>query len=363
MNPLAYKPNAAAVTDRLTRLYNRRAPDQVFASFSVPSPTLQEFRAHSTGGFCNYPDPLARIDFWDRLLRERAELDDDSMPSAYLTEFDQGLYGGLLGGDVRFLCDPATGWISSMVPPLLRDPADFDLLRFDPHHPWLQRFRRQLAIFVERADDNFGVSHLILIDGLNFVFELVGATKTYLSLIDRPDMVRRAIDFAFDLNLRLHTLFFDAVGAPERGTFSTMVEWVPGRIVSESVDPFHMTAVACFEEWGREPAQRIFDAFDGGVLHLHGNGRHLLETVCSLRGLKAICMGDDKGFPPAIDVARDLRRRAADVPLIIPADYPTFIEKLRRRELPGGVFYHVSGAPDPAAANRAMEAIRRYRAG
>ena len=34
-----------------------------------------------------------------------------------LSELDQGLYGGLLGGDVRFLAHPENGWISSMVPP------------------------------------------------------------------------------------------------------------------------------------------------------------------------------------------------------------------------------------------------------
>lgn len=83
-----------------------------------------------------------------------------------------------------------------------------------------------------------------------------------------------------------------------------------GRVISESVDPFHMTSVEYFERWRREQLEQIFAEFDGGVTHLHGNGRHLLEAVSSVRGLKAIALGDDRGFPPAFDVLAGLKRRA-----------------------------------------------------
>ena len=122
-------------------------------------------------------------------------IEDDSLPGAYLSEFDQGLYGGLLGGEVRFLAHPDVGWISSMVSPLLQDWSEFDRLHFDPAHPWWQRYRRQLEVFVERGRGKWGISHFILIDALNFVFELIGATQTYLSVEECPENVRRAIDF------------------------------------------------------------------------------------------------------------------------------------------------------------------------
>ncbi len=170
-------------------------------------------------------------------------VEDDSIPSAYLSELDQGLYGGLVGGEVRFLCDPETGWISSMVPPLINDWAEFDNLRLDEDHPWFRRYLEQLEIYVEGAGDRFGLSHFILVDSLNFVFELFGATRTYLELFDHPERVRQAVDFAFALNLKVHETFFDRAPRLAGGTFSNMVEWIPGRVVSESVDPFHMTSV------------------------------------------------------------------------------------------------------------------------
>ncbi len=360
--PIAYKPGAADVMERLRRLYERRAESRIFASMEVPSRALAEFRRKHHEGFCDCPDPRERIAFWDSMLKERAGIEDDSIPSAYLSEFDQGLYGGLLGGEVRYLCDTETGWISSMVPPFLKDWAEFDSLRFNDSHPWYKRFLEQMEIFGEGSRGKFGISHFILIDSLNFVFELFGATRTYMELYDNPHRVRRAVDFALDLNVRVQEAFFGSIPLLAGGTCSNMVQWIPGRIVSESVDPFHMTSVGMFEEWGRAPAERILTHFDGGVLHLHGNGRHLIPAVRSLRGLKAIYLADDRGFPPAFEVLPNLRAVAGDLPLLVSVDFTSFQTALEENRLTGGVFYKVQGVPSVDSANRVMEKVRAYRA-
>ena len=361
MSTLAYKPNTDEVLPRLRLLYERRAEDRIFAAMEVPGAALARFQQQYAAGYCDYPDPSERIEFWDGVLSERRAVEDDSIPSAYLSELDQGLYGGLLGGDVQFMAHPESGWISSMVAPLLEDWSGFDALRLETTHPWFDRYLAQLKVFRDAAAGKFGVSHFILINGLNFVFELVGATKTYLSLDERPEMVRRAIKLAFDLNEKVQSTFFERVPALEGGTASNMVQWIPGRIVSESVDPFHMTSVDYFERWGRGPVERILGRFDGGVLHLHGNGRHLLDAVRSIKGLKAIFLGDDRGYRPAFEVLGELRARAADVPLVVRAEFADFVEKLNRHDLAGGVFYQVQGVPDVDTANRCMEKVRSYR--
>jgi hypothetical protein len=362
MSPLAYKRNAADVLARLKDFYSRKGNDRILAVMEVPSAALAAFQAAYPQPECEYPDPVHRADFWDTYLQERSALEDDSLPTAYLSEFDQGLYGGLLGGEVRFLAHREIGWISSMVPPLLKDWSELEQLHFDPQHPWWRRYLRQMQIFVERSRDKWGVSHFILIDSLNFVFELVGATDTYLSVAECPENVRRAIDLGYQLNVRVQQAFFETVGLFEGGTFSNFAQWLPGRIVSESLDPFHMTSVAYFEQWGREPAERIMNTFDGGVIHIHGNGRHLLSAASTLRGLKALLLLDDLGYPAAFDVLAELKAKTGDVPVAVFADFEGFRERLRRRELPGGVLYRVQRVPDVDAANRLMEQVLAYRA-
>ncbi|NLF72119.1 MAG: hypothetical protein GX575_24060 [Candidatus Anammoximicrobium sp.] len=361
MLQLEFKRNAAAAAARLSCLYQRRAADQIFATFKLPHPALDEFGRTYGDGECGYPDPAARVAFWERLLAARSDVEDDSIPAAYLSEMDQGLYGGMVGGDVRFMAHPENGWISSMVAPLLPDWSEFDRLRIDRAALWFQRYLAQLDAFVAAAAGKFGVSHFILIDSLNFVFELVGATNTYLSLMEQPELVRRAVDFAFELNVLVQDTFFQRAGLLAGGTASNMVQWIEGRIVSESVDPFHMTSVDYFETWGREPVERILAHYDGGVVHIHGNGRHLLPAVATVRGLKAIYLGDDRGFPQAFDVLGDVQTRTGDVPLVVSVAWEPFIQRLRRHTLPGGALYQVAGAPDVDAVNRLMEEVRAYR--
>ena len=362
MNSLSYKPSAKEVQTRLQSLYTRQGGDCIFATMAVPSKAIAEFALAYPHGPCDWPDLAQRFCFWDDFYRERAAVEDDSMPAAYLSELDQGLYGGLIGAEVRFMADPATGWISSMVPPVLHDWSEFDRLRFDPSCSWWERYGHYLESFVSAGHGKWGISHFILIDALNFVFELLGATRTYLSLDEHPDMVHRAIDFAFDLNVRVQERFFATVPSLDGGTLSNFSQWLPGRIVSESLDPFHMTSVAYFEQWGREPAERIMTHFDGGVIHIHGNGRHLLEAASTLRGLKAILLLDDLGFPAGFDILGSLKARVGDVPVAVFARYEAFLDRLRRHGIPGGVLYQVVGVPTIDAANRLMEQVRAYRA-
>jgi hypothetical protein len=114
MDGLAYKPALAQTLDRLRSLYSRLAGDRILARMLIPSPTLERFQAEHEEGYCDYPPPEERIAFWDSLLGESAAVEDDSVPAAYLSELDQGLYGGLVGGEVRFLCDPKMGRIFSI---------------------------------------------------------------------------------------------------------------------------------------------------------------------------------------------------------------------------------------------------------
>jgi len=357
-----YCPDGWQRLERLRGLYEKRPQDEIFARMEVSTEALRLFAERYPHGPTQCPDLNDRVAFWDALLGERVPICDDSVPAAYLSELDQGLYGGILGGDVRFMAHPENGWISSMVPPMFKEWPDLEKLSMDHRSNWYQFYLRELELFCRGAEGKFGISHFILIDSLNFVFELFGGSRTYLELLDNPERVRHAVDFAYSLNVDVQRTFFETVPLLAGGTCSNMVEWIPGRIVSESVDPFHMTSVDYFERWGREPAERILSAFDGGVLHIHGNGRHLLEALSSLRGLKALFLGDDKGFPSAFSALAGLKRRIGNLPLVVQVEFPDFLAALETHRLLGGVMYKVLNVRDPDTANRVMDCVRAYRA-
>jgi len=360
METLSYKKNAGFVAERLGYFYTKRPQNRICALFYTPNKALEKFNIDNPEGFCSYQEPSQRVKFWNAYLEERSVLEDDSMPSAYMSEFDQGLYVGLVGGDAQFMCHD-NGWISSMVAPILKDLAEIENLKIDENSIWYKRFIDQMDAFAENCSGKYGISHFILIDGLNFAFELVGATETYMSLTDRPELIKAVIDFAFDLNVKVQEIFFSKAPSYMGGTFSNMVQWLPGKIVSESVDPFHMTSVDYFEKWGRANIEKMYARFDGGVVHIHGNGRHLADAVSTLKGLKAIYLGDDTDYPFAYEVVKDIKKRTGDIPLVLTIPYEIFAQRLDKKELPGGVFYKIDDAPDADTVNRLMEKVRNYR--
>jgi len=358
--PFDYCPDGWARLDRLRSLYTDRRQDRLFARMEVPTLALQKFAARYEPGYTPRPALDQRAAFWDELLAERAAVHDDSIPSAYLSEMDQGLYGGMVGGKAQFMAHPENGWISSMVPPIFKDWADLEKLVIDHQAEWYRFYLQELNVFREASQGKFGISHFILIDGLNFVFELVGATQTYLDLLDHPEKVREAVEFAYRLNVEIQQAFFQHAPLLGDGTCSNMVEWIPGRIVSESVDPFHMTSVDYFEKWGREPVERILAAFDGGVVHIHGNGRHLLEAVSTLRGLKAVFLADDLHFPQAFTILDELRPKLGNIPVVVNVEFRDFAAALDTHRLRGGILYKVQNVPDVDTANRTMDQVREY---
>ena len=360
---VSYSPAAGAAIERLRRLYEERDQSVVLVALRVNHPSLDDFARVHPAGYCAYPDPAERIAFWDRYLQERSMVLDDSIASAYLSEMDQALYGGLVGGDGQFVADPETGWISSMVRPILDDLSSLPDLSFDPHHPWFVRYLRQLEVFAGAARGRFGVCQLILINHLNFVFELLGATNTYLAVIDEPERVTEAGELAFTICSAVMRAFFSAAPDVYGGTCLYGQQWVPGKIVSESVDPFHMAGVDYFERWGRPAVERMFAQFDGGVTHIHGNGRHLLEAVSRTPGLRALWLGDDVGYPCAFDILGEIKRRVGDTPLALSVEYEAFRAALGGGKLRGGVLYDVKGVPGADAANRLMDDVRAFSPG
>jgi hypothetical protein len=358
---LSYCKDASLRCQRLREFYGVRPQDRIFARIEVPTAALREFAQRYPAGPTLQPSIDERVSFWDAMLRERSAVCDDSIPSAYLSEMDQGLYGGMVGGKVEYMADPDSGWISSIVPPILQDWPGLETLQIDHEGECYRYYLRSLQAFRESGRGKFGTSHFILINGLNFLFELFGATRTYLELLDNPEKVCAAIEFAHGLNLNVQKKFFQEIPLLADGTCSNMVEWIPGRVISESVDPFHMTSVDYFEKWGRGPLERIMAEFDGGVLHIHANGRHLLEAVSGVRGLRAVYLLNDLHYPSAFSQLQVLKARLGTIPIVVNADFAEFVEALGTHQLAGGVLYKVQKAPDVDAANRLMEQVREYR--
>ena len=143
-----------------------------------------------------------------------------------------------------------------MVPPLLKDWSQFDRLRFDPPSlvaallPAARRVRGPRAGNGGSATSSSSTPEL-----------RVRAGRRDANVPERrrvPGACPPGDRFGFRSELcGSNKKFFAAVPLAARRNVQQLRPVVPGRIVSESLDPFHMTSVAYFEQWGREPVERI----------------------------------------------------------------------------------------------------------
>jgi len=328
---------------------------------NIPNLLIEKYRTEDIDGEVGYPDIAKRAAFWDKTLSIFKNLKDDSIPSCYLSELDEGLYGGLLGGETKFIHSCSNGWISSMTVPFLKNLDYVEEFKLEEENEWFKRYKTQLGQFIDKADGKYAISHFVLSNGLNLFFELRGATNTYYDVMETPDKAGLLVDFAIKLNIWVHEVFFNTVGLIHGGTASINAQWLPGRIVFESVDPFHLTSPDMFEEWGRKPIQKVFDFFDGGIVHLHSNGHHLLENIISLNRLKCIVFYDEDFGTPTYMKLNSLSSKSGGIPMVIPIPYEVFVDKLVKKELPTNILYDVKGAPDVKTSNEVMDEVKNYR--
>lgn len=358
---MQYKKNSNEVFSRLTDLYSGNGMDRIYAKMNIPNRFLNVYRKSNPDSTVEYPDPEERILFWDKFLSEYADLEDDSIPCCYLSEFDEGLYGGILGAEIRLIHSNINGWISSMAVPFVNDLDETRDFILNETNIWFKRYLNQMKTYANKSRGKFGISHFVLINGLNLFFELRGATNTYYDILETPGKAKALIDFSIRLNIWIHETFFKTVGLYNGGTCSVCAQWIPGRILFESVDPFHLTSTDTFEEWGREPINKVFDNFDGGLVHLHGNGHQLLKNVVTLKGLKCVVFYDEDFNIPAYKKLDELTLKNKLIPMVVSIPFEVFTYKLSKKELPANILYDVQGVPDIRIANKLMVDVRKYK--
>ncbi|MHB1455462.1 MAG: hypothetical protein ACYC0V_00955 [Armatimonadota bacterium] len=358
---LSHKHNAADAVERLRRLWDRRYRDRICAHMNVPTQTLNRFAEMHKDGPTIYPDPHERLAFWDAHLYETKDLEDDWLPIAYLSEFDQGVVGGALGEKMRYMMHKDVGWISSMCAPVMDDLSDLDMLKIDPEAAAIKLMDEQVRIFSDGAKGRFGIAPFIIIDSMNFVAEMRGMTQAFEDVIDHPEAVIRMMDFALEFNIFLQERVRRMTGGFMDGSFVNMGSWCQGNPILFSVDAYHMASPDFYYQWGVPHLQRILDHFGGGLLHVHSNGWHLLPHVVKLDHLKCVYFAEEMWNPRAYDQLPMLCKQAAGTPLIISCEYDEFKRDLSSCKLPGNVLYDIKNVPSVEHGNRLMEKVHAYR--
>ena len=173
-----YKKNAEQVYERMTELFSGNGKDKIYAKL-IPKDRKRTVYENAD----DVPYPEVTENDLEQLLNDYidfTDLEDDGFPFKYPREFDQGLYGAIFGAKVRFNRDG--GGISSMSYPFAKDLSEVADYKLDENNVWYQRYKSRVELYTKCLKGKIGISDIICINGLNFMYEMIGATDTYYCL-------------------------------------------------------------------------------------------------------------------------------------------------------------------------------------
>ena len=360
------KANHDAAIKRLQTLYSKRGEDRIFAHISVRLPQDRAERITEAAAeipLSPFPPVESFLPLWTDYLSFYDDLEDDWVPAMYLRPYDQGLFGALFGADIVLDRVDGPGWICSMTGPITgKEYADLASIAAQPQEEWLERLETEMHTCAGYASYRFGVSVPITVDALNLAMQLRG-NQVFLDLYDQPDELKTLLQAGVDLNICVVERARNAIGPQLSGGVCDFFHggWLPNRGIPMSVDCYNICDPSVYTEFGLPYQQQLINHFGSANFHIHGNGRQLLPEVAKLDGMIVVSIGNDGSDVAAFDEVEKLKRIAGSLVLAIPCNVHEFSKGIGRGNLPGGVFYAVSGVEDIGTANRLMEQVRQYR--
>ena len=367
-----HKHNSEQALDRLFEFYNRRMQDQILAHIwvPVPNPVVENEPQDPEADVVKERDPvswkrphlmLEGMRAYVRSVASRENYDDRTVPSCSPAHgFEGGLETVMLGGKVKWI---GTLYHTYGVPeePLIKNYDEFDWRLPSEDNIWLQRFLDSFRYMVERANGEFAVNYVCVIDAMNLAVQLRGTEQAYLDMYDHPDELHRLMEWGYELNKYLYDRAMAILKPYNDSLYGEHPIKKYSSVPAMSVDAYSLCASGALSKWGLDQLSRFSTYTGGGNFHIHENGRQVIEEFVKIKDVMNCHFSDGAGYPRTFDMRWDIRRRMQDVPMSIACSKDELIQGLRQRDLPGNTMYGSYGGTIEEA-REIMKMVRDYRA-
>jgi len=346
-----YKSDINNVIDRYNLLWSREALDKILVKIDIQdsrNPTVMNAMAKAP----NYQEML---DEWEKGFEINRYVEDDNLPVVY-GELGSYIIGGFLGAKVRW----SNGGAYSEK--LIHDIKNYnDYLKFLEENEYYKLELGYTKFLSEKADDKFGFTEMLAIDGLNFLDCLRGA-DAYTDILDYPNEVHKILEYGSDLNICFIKKQREFIKSFNGGRFNFYQIWTPNETLFISVDAYGHCSPEIFEEFGRKYVQKLIDEFNGGWLHVHSDAVRLLPNYVKLKNILAIGLEDWIKSPRIIEQIENVKEVVGNIPLMINIKKEELIQMIDSKKLPGNILYWVNGVNTVEEANKIADLSHKYKA-
>ena len=374
MSKLAFrKRNAEQAADRLYRFYSRQLGDEILATLTLPQPESDRLtplvEPQPDDDEVRERDPLAwkelplLLEIYRRQARAAFDNPDDSLLTVVpIVSFEGGIETLMLGGEARFVGTRLHTW-GEPVKPLIEDYGDFDWQLPDEGNVWLERYLESYRFMVRQAGNDFALNWSAELLGMNLAVQLRGAERAYLDTYDDAENLRRLLDYSYDLHLYLYGRVQEIVGEYNRALYGDhpLAQYRVDLQPNQSVDAYSVCRRGVMRQFGMAQISRFMRTVGGGNLHIHQNGRHVIEEVVEIPGWREARFTDGGNWERTFALRWEIRRRMKDIPIVIRCEREEFLDAMQEHDLPGSTRYVVN-ANSLDDAKRVMDQVHAYRA-
>jgi hypothetical protein len=288
---------------------------------------------------------------------------DDSLVTIIpVVELEGAIETLMLGGKARYWGTRLHTW-SDPTAPLIQDYSTFHWRLPEEENIWFQRYLECYRFMARHAGNDFALAFAAEYDGMNLAVQLRGAEQAYMDMYDQPENLQRLLDYALGLHIYLYGRVEEIVGAHNKALYADhlLAQYRVDVQPNKSVDAYSLCRPGTLRRWGMAQIARFIDYVGGANLHIHQNGRHVIEEVTEIPGWREARFTDGPGWPRTFDMRWELRRRMKDIPIVIRCTEDELLAGMGQRDLPGNARYVLStGGLDQA--RRIMDKVYAYRA-
>jgi hypothetical protein len=355
-----FKPDYEQVQARMEAFWEGEIIDRPLAQFVAPKPP-EECVPEPVSGHASAADRWMDAAYQGELALARlqnVELMADTLPIAW-PNLGPEIFSAFYGCALHF-GDYGTSWTD----PVLHDWAEADLVRFDPHSPYLAKLHEMTDALIAVGRDKFIVGMTDWHPGGDWLAAIRDPQNLAMDMIMHPDEVKGMLDMAERDYMALYDLFYAKLRAAGNPITSWLTLISDGKYYIPSNDFSCMVSNRMFREFFLPGIIRECQFLDRSIYHLDGPGalQHIddILAIPELGAMQWVFGAGNEGFHRWVHVYQRILAAGKGAQVVI--DYPELDDVIAT--LPAkGVYLAISGVPSKEAGLDVIKKLERWAAG
>jgi len=318
-----YKNNIENVIKRYLAFWNKERYDRIPIRIRFPVGNLQanesyfepqqKKKVNTLDKWENIVlDKVKYFSYWEKILSIRADLNDDSFPTAPI-DLGPALIGGIMGADITFASgtswghDPLKSW------------EDIDKYYYDYQNKWMRFVIEMIEYFKINSKGKFAVGLASIMGPSDILSFFRGPTNLCLDLYEYPDKIKEFGKICVKAYINTVECQFEHLPRYFNGTCENHGIWMPGCSNGWLSNDFStLISPDLYKNILFELDQSIVNHFENCWMHVHASGIHMINEFINLRNLKGIQIVNDYPSGPSLkDLVPVIKMIQKSFPLIL----------------------------------------------